>query len=184
MDMAKRETKDPLPGDITFAANVKKLRERRGWSMNDLAQRLREEGLENFHPTTVSRIESGQRAVRVGELPAFEKALASSMGYMLQAFGDAKLVHDLLLQMQEFQASWSAVISAEEALLRETDALKEVQDRLADTLRELKDHWEQVEVTGWGKGIEPEVEGAESWSEFDVAQHVIETVRSRYGVDK
>lgn len=152
--------------------------------MNDLAQRLQEEGLENIHPTTVSRIESGQRAVRVGELPAFEKALASNVGYMLQRFGDAKLVHDLLLQMQEFQKAWSSVLNAEDALLKEADDLRAVQAQMTETLVDLKDHWEQVEVTGWGKGIEPEIEGAENWAEFDVAEHLIAVVKSHYGVDK
>lgn len=182
--MTKSGAGEPLPDDVTFAVNVKKLRERRGWSMNDLAERLQEEGLGNFHPTTVSRVESGQRSVRVGEVAAFEKALASSLAYMLQPADDVKLVNDLLLQLQEFRGQMSGYVDATRSLLAMVDEIKETQTHLRKTLTGLDEHWEQVEAAGWGKGIEIQIEGARELADLDLVELTVEEVQSHYGVDK
>lgn len=75
--MTTSDDKSGLSDDKAFAANVKRIREEHSWSLNDLATRLRDEGLSNFHPNTVLRVEAGQRSVRVGEISAFERALGT-----------------------------------------------------------------------------------------------------------
>lgn len=50
-----------------FAENVRFYREKMGWSQTEFANRLQRAGLENFHQTTVSRLEKGERPIRLGE---------------------------------------------------------------------------------------------------------------------
>lgn len=57
--------------DEHFAENVRREREKRGWSQAEIARRLREYGMEQFHPTTVSRVENGDRPVRLSEAARF-----------------------------------------------------------------------------------------------------------------
>lgn len=53
--------------DEAFGREVQAKREDRCWSKTELAAKLSTAGLKNFHPTTVSRMESGERAVRLSE---------------------------------------------------------------------------------------------------------------------
>lgn len=43
-------------------------RESHGWSKSLFSQLLQSAGLENFHPTTISRTETGERSLRVAEI--------------------------------------------------------------------------------------------------------------------
>lgn len=93
----------PDDDDARFAENVKLERERLGWSQGELARRLREEGgLSNFHQTTVSRVEKGERPVRLAEARAIAQVLGSRVSLLvmsneryrpLQRF--ASCLHDL-----------------------------------------------------------------------------------------
>lgn len=53
--------------ESNFAENVRLLRERAGISQTEFAKRLHEAGLTHFHQTTVSRLEKGERPIRLGE---------------------------------------------------------------------------------------------------------------------
>lgn len=69
-------TPEPPPGpEERFAANLKRMRESHGWNQSELARRLTDAGLEGFHQTTVSRIEKGDRPVRLGEATVIAQAL-------------------------------------------------------------------------------------------------------------
>jgi len=59
--------KNPGTPDELFGLAVKQLRENEGWTMSELATRLSDAGLTNFHPTTVARMERGERPVRLSE---------------------------------------------------------------------------------------------------------------------
>lgn len=54
---------------LQFGKNLKLERERRGWTQEQLAQKLRDAGLQS-HWATVSKIENGERSVRVDEAAA------------------------------------------------------------------------------------------------------------------
>lgn len=56
--------------DELFGFGVKDRREQLGWSMTELATRLRKKGLDNFHPTTIGRMERGERPIRLSEAQA------------------------------------------------------------------------------------------------------------------
>lgn len=53
--------------DQNIANNVKRLRDQAGLKQAELVDRLRVNGLEDWHPTTLSRTESGERPVRLSE---------------------------------------------------------------------------------------------------------------------
>jgi transcriptional regulator with XRE-family HTH domain len=67
-----------------FRERVKKRRDRRGWSQADVAKMLGEKGIKGIYPTTVAKIESGERAVRIDEAAAladlFEVSLDALLG--------------------------------------------------------------------------------------------------------
>lgn len=77
----------PLPKHeqdaLAFRQSVKRLRESKGWTQNHLAERLREAGLEEFHQITVARLETGRRAVRLGEAGVIASVLDSTVQTML-----------------------------------------------------------------------------------------------------
>lgn len=70
--------------EARFSKRVKQERERRKWSQADLATRLKFKGLKGIYPTTIAKIESGERAVRVDEAAAladlFEVSLDALLG--------------------------------------------------------------------------------------------------------
>lgn len=64
-----------------FGQLVKDRREALGLSQNALARSMQEFGFENWHQTTVSRVEAGERKVKaVTELKALEQILKIPMG--------------------------------------------------------------------------------------------------------
>lgn len=62
-----------------FGLEVKARREEQKWSMTEFANLLKQAGLENFHPTTVSRMESGQRPVRLSEAVIIAHVLGDTL---------------------------------------------------------------------------------------------------------
>ncbi|MFF1687182.1 helix-turn-helix domain-containing protein [Streptomyces sp. NPDC058254] len=66
----------------TVAANVRRVRESRGWSTYELAQRLKEAD-RPISPSAVAKIERGERRVDVGDLMALAVALAVSPSALL-----------------------------------------------------------------------------------------------------
>lgn len=53
--------------DERFRERVKAEREHRGWSQADMAKMLSDNGIQPMHPTTVAKIEAGDRSVRINE---------------------------------------------------------------------------------------------------------------------
>lgn len=53
--------------DQRFGERVKDERETRAWSQADMAKMLVDKGIKPMHPTTVAKIEAGDRSVRINE---------------------------------------------------------------------------------------------------------------------
>lgn len=66
-----------------FAENLIQMREQLGFSQADLVRRLREAGWTGLHQTTISRIEKGERPVRLGEARAIAQLLGTTTERML-----------------------------------------------------------------------------------------------------
>jgi transcriptional regulator with XRE-family HTH domain len=74
MDEAQ-ETGDDFTSSVddAIARNVKLAREKAGFSQAELAARLTEAGISGMHQTTIARIESGQRVLRLAEALALAR---------------------------------------------------------------------------------------------------------------
>lgn len=91
------------PVETRFRERVFAERKRRDWSQADVATMLRDKGIQSIYPTTIAKIESGERAVRIDEASAladiFEVSLDTLLGrsaapnnddmYALRALVDA-----------------------------------------------------------------------------------------------
>ncbi len=70
--------------EARFRERVKRERDRRKWSQADLANLLSDKGIKGIYPTTIAKVESGERAVRIDEAAAladlFEVSLDALMG--------------------------------------------------------------------------------------------------------
>lgn len=65
--------------DELFGLEVQAQRESKGWSMTEFAAMLSAAGLSNFHPTTVGRMERGERPVRLNEAVIIAQVLGSTL---------------------------------------------------------------------------------------------------------
>lgn len=69
-------------------AAMKRLREESEWSQGEMARRMTELGWKGFHQTTISRIEKGERPVRLGEAQGIAAALNVTVDQMIHAGED------------------------------------------------------------------------------------------------
>ncbi|MFC8037846.1 helix-turn-helix domain-containing protein [Paenarthrobacter sp. NPDC057355] len=82
-----------------FAENVQRLRELKGWSQGELARRMTEEGWEGFHQTTISRIEKGQRPVRLAEARGLARVLGNQVGMMIAPPAESEILEGLAMNI-------------------------------------------------------------------------------------
>jgi transcriptional regulator with XRE-family HTH domain len=67
-----------------FRENLRRQREGEGWTQGELARRLRDTGATALgHQTTLARIESGQRAVRLDEAVTLAQVLNTTLDALL-----------------------------------------------------------------------------------------------------
>lgn len=78
LEMSKAERDKHL-----FRHHMKRLREEKGWTQNQLATELCKAGLDSFKQITVARIEEGKRAVKLEEAGVIAQVLGSYVHFML-----------------------------------------------------------------------------------------------------
>lgn len=117
MPNTSRDEIDPLVDDRRFAESMKTLREGKGWSQGEFAKRLKAAGLETFHQTTVSRVEKGERPVRIGEARIIAQALDTMVGVMIAPSQEGLVIQKLLQEVEEFREVQAAVHGAANSLL-------------------------------------------------------------------
>lgn len=118
--------------EARFVASMKRLREQRGWSQGELARRMAESGWDGFHQTTISRIEKGERPVRLGEAKGIATLLEVPVARMLIPSEEANLLQNLS----------DALVQGLEAGFRLGDAIDNFlasKDWIAHCLREAND---------------------------------------------
>ena len=69
--------------ETRFRERVRAERDRRRWSQADLSKRLQAKGLDHILPSTVAKIEGGDRAVRIDEANALADLFAISVDDLL-----------------------------------------------------------------------------------------------------
>lgn len=97
----------PVPevDEERFRQNMKEGRESRGWSQGELSKRLIEAGWPIFHQTTISRIESGDRPVKLGEARAIAAILGRTLSDMVVPAVEALRLHYLEREMKSLRES-------------------------------------------------------------------------------
>ena len=149
--------------ETRFRESVKRGRGDRDWSRADLSKRLQDMGCEHIYPSTVAKIESGERAVRIDEATAiaelFDVSLDILLGRSVKAKADEHYTLRALIDTSA-QAAWQ--VSAIRDSLRNgatelstfapTDAatkrLVSECERIADTLADVTDElWEVLRPT-------------------------------------
>lgn len=74
---------------VQFRKKLRLERERRGWSQAQVSQSLKGKGIDNMYPTTVAKIESGDREVKLDEAAAIADLFEMSLDALV-ARGSAK----------------------------------------------------------------------------------------------
>jgi|GEM_PF-5946259 len=99
----------PDADDARFAVNMQRRREELGISQADLVRDLRANGWATVHPTTISRIENGDRPVRLGEARAIARALDTGVDHFLLSPAESRLAGELMDRAGEVRAAWHRI---------------------------------------------------------------------------
>ena len=92
---------DHLGWERHFATNLQAARERLRMSQYELAQRASQRGLK-FHQTTLQRIESGRRAVKLSEAALLAELVGESLDSMMQS-PSVPAMYRLVLNALDFE---------------------------------------------------------------------------------
>ncbi len=125
----------------TFASRVRQSREGRGWTQEELARHLAEVGL-RLDPTAITRIERGDRAVRIEEAVAIAAALRTPLNALLQPVDGVEWDHVNSLMRRYEQLSVTRA-KAQEELGHIYDELVDAFAKyptVADSFRRTMDH--------------------------------------------
>ena len=118
--------------DENFAVNVRVARERRGWSQAEFSQKLRDAGLTNFHQTTVSRVEKGERVVRLGEAQVIAATLGTLVDFLTTSPRERHWANMLGDGEQMISAGSIEVSEGIDKVLRGSKYLEFVLERIED----------------------------------------------------
>jgi transcriptional regulator with XRE-family HTH domain len=101
--------------ETRFRERVKQERDRRDWSQADLSELLQGRGLEHIYPTTVAKIESGERAVRIDEATAiadlFEVSVDALLGRNVERGSDLAYTLRAVLNIARQSSQQTAAIA-------------------------------------------------------------------------
>lgn len=112
--------------EANFVRNMKRIREEHGWSQGELARRMTDAGWEGFHQTTISRIEKGERPVRLSESSGIATALNAMVNQMILPGEGAVHLRDLERQVEETQSRINRVVDDVEQYMFEQSLLKQL----------------------------------------------------------
>jgi transcriptional regulator with XRE-family HTH domain len=130
--------------EARFRDRVKNQRERRKWSQADLSKMLSGKGIKGIYPTTIAKIESGERAVRIDEAAALADLFEVSLDALLGRGASAprnELAYVLRLLRDTAGESSHQVGAAMEKIREQLEELPEEFDG-GDALRRIgRDAW-------------------------------------------
>jgi transcriptional regulator with XRE-family HTH domain len=123
--------------EANFAAQVKAQRTARGWSQQDMARQLQSRGIDYMNGMTVSRIESGQRPVRLVEAWAFQEVFGVSVFDLMNPEG----VDGWIESMQHLFLSMRTSLRDLRAGLAQYESYREDAAGVADELEAEAKKW-------------------------------------------
>lgn len=110
--------------DQQFVQTMKRMRQERGWSQTDLATVLKERGWSVARQAIVSRIEQGEREVRLGEAYLIAQVLGMSVESMAAPDEVHLLLRDLDADAEQVRHEAEAVARGRDVLSRHVDHLR------------------------------------------------------------
>jgi len=132
-----------------FREHLKTERERRDWSQSDMAKMLSDKGIQGVYPTTIAKLEAGDRAVRIDELTAiadlFEVSTDALLGRKVGLENDlAYTLRGVLETARQSAAQIAAIRDTlhdrfRDLLTMEFDGLYDLGDDAAQALQALTD---------------------------------------------
>jgi transcriptional regulator with XRE-family HTH domain len=151
--------------DKHFGKRVKNERDHRGWSQADMAKKLSDHGIQPMHPTTVAKIEAGERSVRINEAVGiadlFEISLDSLLGrkpraerdleYALGALLDA--VYTSLEDIPADFAGYDTLARHGREVFTYLNTAREVLGKLEDQLSADMEPWTSSAIGAWSEQL-------------------------------
>lgn len=116
-----------------FAALMRTVRESKGISQEDMGRKMVEAGWAGWRQTTVSRIEAGNRTVRLAEAHAIARILGLGLTRMLDAQAQEGTAEDAA-RLKELESEIRGVHEQIEKLQARADQLTTTRDRLAASM--------------------------------------------------
>lgn len=108
-----------LEGERRVVQNIRDQRLRSGWSQDQLANSMRLVGFE-MHQSTIAKIESGKRPLRLAELFAFADAMSVPWSALLEGGRDIDIVpSDGMVPIDVFEQSVEELIVKREDIIAE-----------------------------------------------------------------
>lgn len=114
------------PPELTeerFAANLRMTREAIGVSQSTLAEEMAARGWP-WRQQTVTRVETGQRMVRLGEAKAVAEILGTSLDKLTQPTGEMRIVEELSEWTHQARSAWLAIKESTVRLLNAKGLLR------------------------------------------------------------
>ncbi|WP_432457936.1 helix-turn-helix transcriptional regulator [Cellulomonas iranensis] len=139
MSLDEPPPKSPTP-ESRFAMNLRALREALGINQSEFARRVTEAGLEGFHQTTVSRIEKGERPVRLGEAAIIAQVLGVPVDRMTGEGEDLAALARMRQRLAAAELARDNLMTAVVSFDREIERLREA----------IGDPSPDVDGYGWG----------------------------------
>lgn len=121
----------PQDREARFRDAMKALREKQGLTQTDVARRLRERGL-SFHQSTVAKVETGERPIRLDEAYAIADALGSQVGDMARGGAPAAAEWEVKDAYEETMASYERLVNAVVSFEENRGALGDILARLLE----------------------------------------------------
>lgn len=112
---AKRNRDSMLEFERRMCDKFRILREERGWSQRDLAERVREYGFD-FHQSTIAKLEAGTRPLRVAEMYALSHVFKMPPGavffmvYGVREFSGFDELTEMLAREEESRADMEKIM--------------------------------------------------------------------------
>lgn len=109
-------------GETQFIKNMVRFREQKGMTQGGLANMLRYSGITGMHQTTLSRIEKGERAIKLHEALAIARALDSTVEQLLQptdSYASIQEVYRVARELDEIERNMAKQLERAVELMKE-----------------------------------------------------------------
>lgn len=114
--MAKNEavTGPGSEDEESFRLSMKRMREERGWTQAELANRMTDSGWSGMYQMTIGRMEKGVRPIRIGEARGLAKVFGVTVGMMIAPSESSRPIEELKDTVLKLDALKSSLRSSME----------------------------------------------------------------------